>query len=122
VPCCPPSAIALYLPGTFNMPVFDWPRAAGLLLLGAVLMSTAMSASAQAQLLIGRIAFSDFDKPEVSVLELESGKVSRKLRVADKRARLDASSDEVRVICRDEQSRWSEKDNNFVCRTRSARG
>jgi len=53
---------------------------------------------------------------------LESGKVSRKLRVADKRARLDASSDEVRVICRDEQSRWSEKDNNFVCRTRSARG
>jgi hypothetical protein len=75
------------------MPVFDGPRAAVLSLLGAVLLSAAMCSSAQAQLLIGRIAFSDFDKPEVSILELESGKVSRKLRVADKRARLDASSD-----------------------------
>jgi hypothetical protein len=61
--------------------------------IAALVMAMTSTGTAHAQLLIGRVVYSDFAKPEVGVIDVESGKVSRIVRVAAKRARLASSSD-----------------------------
>lgn len=61
--------------------------------IAALVTAMACAHAAHAQLLIGRVVYSDFAKPEVGVIDVESGKVSRIVRIATKRARLASSSD-----------------------------